>query len=65
MFITSRLEFKDYLNITKKPFMANFYKINRKRKKILIVDGKPKGGKWSYDTENRKKFQKILKFHQC
>jgi len=61
MFITSRLEFKDYLNITKKPFMANFYKINRKRKKILIVDGKPKGGKWSYDTENRKKIPKDIK----
>ena len=29
MFITSRLEFKDYLRNTNKPFMANFYKISR------------------------------------
>ena len=61
MFITSRLEFKDYLRATKKPFMANFYKINRKRNNILIMDGKPKGGKWNYDNENRKKIPKDVK----
>ncbi len=61
MFITSRLEFKDYLKTTKKPFMANFYKINRKRNNILIMDGKPKGGKWNYDNENRKKIPKDVK----
>ena len=55
MFITSRIEFKNYLKNTNKPFMANFYKIIRKKNKILIEDGKPKGGKWSYDNENRKK----------
>ena len=55
MFITSRLDFKDYLKNTKKPLMANFYKISRKKNKILVLDNKPKGGKWSFDHENRKK----------
>ena len=55
MFITTRLEFKDFLKNTKKPIMANFYKINRRKNKILMVGDKPKGGKWNYDKENRKK----------
>ena len=56
MFLTSRDEFKKYLQSTKKPFMANFYKINRSKFDILMnKDGKPKGGKWSFDEENRKK----------
>ena len=56
MFLTSRDEFKKYLLSTKKPFMANFYKINRSKFDILMnKDGTPKGGKWSFDEENRKK----------
>ena len=55
MFITSRLEFKDFLKSSKKPIMANFYKISRKKNKILMNGEKPRGGKWSYDHENRKK----------
>ena len=36
--------------------MANFYKINRSKLSILMKkDGNPKGGKWSFDEENRKK----------
>ena len=47
MFLTSRDEFKKYLKSTKKPFMANFYKINRSKFDILMnKDGTPKGGKW-------------------
>ena len=56
MFLTSRAEFKKYLSGTKKPFMANFYKINRSKLNILMnKDGSPKGGKWSFDEDNRKK----------
>ena len=36
MFLTSRDEFKKYLKGTKKPFMANFYKINRSKLDILM-----------------------------
>ena len=56
MFLTSREEFKKYLRGTKKPFMANFYKINRSKFNILMnKDGTPKGEKWSFDEDNRKK----------
>ncbi len=61
MFLTSRKEFKEYLSSTKKPFMANFYKIVRQRHEVLMSQGKPKGGKWSYDKENRKKIPKGIK----
>ena len=56
MFLTSREEFKQYLSTTKKPFMANFYKLKRSKLDILMnKDGTPKGGKWSFDQDNRKK----------
>jgi deoxyribodipyrimidine photolyase-related protein len=56
MFLTSRSEFKDYLQKSKKPFMANFYKDQRIRLNILINSKQePLGGKWSFDEENRKK----------
>jgi len=61
MFINSRVEFKEYLNKTKKPFMANFYKIARTKTNILMDKGKPKGGKWSFDEENRNKIPKDIK----
>lgn len=40
----------------KRPFMKTFYEWQRKRLKILVdAKGNPTGGKWSFDTENRKK----------
>ncbi|MEZ6138663.1 MAG: cryptochrome/photolyase family protein [Pirellulaceae bacterium] len=40
---------------------TDFYIQQRKRLGILIgVDGKPVGGKWTYDTENRKKLPKHI-----
>lgn len=38
--------------------MASFYIKQRKRFNILINDGKPVGGKWSFDAENRQKLSK-------
>jgi len=35
--------------------MQDFYVWQRRRLDILVDDGKPVGGKWSFDTENRKK----------
>ena len=62
MFLTSREEFKKYLKNNKKPFMANFYKINRTKLNILMNrDGTPVGGKWSFDEENRKKLPNDIK----
>jgi deoxyribodipyrimidine photolyase-related protein len=53
MFLTSREQFKAYLDSTKKPFMKNFYEAQRKRLNILVTNNKPEGGSWSFDTENR------------
>jgi deoxyribodipyrimidine photolyase-related protein len=48
-----------HLATKKKPFMAKFYENQRKRMQILVEDGgKPVGGKWSFDAENRAKLPK-------
>jgi deoxyribodipyrimidine photolyase-related protein len=61
MFVTSRSVFQAYLKKTKKPFMKTFYESQRKRLGILLDSkGGPVGGKWSFDTENRKKLVKEL-----
>ena len=62
MFLTTRNEFKEYLSKYKKPFMANFYKIIRSKLNILMdKSGKPKGNKWSFDEDNRKRLPKNIK----
>ena len=62
MFLTKRQDFKDYSDSVKKPFMANFYKKQRKENNFLMEeDGNPSGGKWSFDEENRKKIPKEIK----
>jgi len=61
MFLINRDEFKTYLSKNKRPFMANFYKIVRSKLNILMnQDGTPKGKKWSFDEDNRKKLPKDI-----
>lgn len=61
MFLCSRQEFKNYLFYHPKPFMKTFYEKERKRLKILLDGkGKPEGGQWSFDSENRKKAPKVI-----
>ena len=61
MFLNSRNEFRDYLGRYKKPIMATFYKEIRKKYGFLMsTDGKPVGGKWSFDEDNRKKLPKDI-----
>ncbi|NYT20970.1 MAG: cryptochrome/photolyase family protein [Methanomicrobiales archaeon] len=38
--------------------MTAFYREQRKRLDILMEEGKPAGGKWTFDTENRKPLPK-------
>lgn len=58
-FIESEEEIRDTLSKQKNYLMASFYTGQRKKYKILLEDGeKPVGGKWSFDTENRKKVPK-------
>lgn len=42
-------------------FQTSFYKEQRKNRNILVEDGQPAGGKWSFDHDNRKKFPKNAK----
>ena len=60
MFYNTRQDFQNYLVKSKKPFMAAFYKQQRIEKNILMLDGNPMGGKWSFDEENRKKIPESL-----
>lgn len=59
MFINSREQNQAFFGKHKKPFMKTFYAWQRKRLNILMdEDGKPLGGSFSYDIENRKKLSK-------
>jgi deoxyribodipyrimidine photolyase-related protein len=59
MFLTSMDALEQYKKETagrKKFLMKHFYEWQRKRLNILIDEtGRPTGGAWSFDTENRKK----------
>lgn len=58
-FITTRQQFKTYNDSVKRPFMAKFYQEQRQRLDLLLDEnGEPLGGKWSFDTDNRKKLPK-------
>lgn len=61
MFLSTRQDFREYLSRVKKPFMANFYQAQRKKFDIMIENGKPVGGKWSFDSDNRNKLPKDIK----
>ncbi len=58
MFLFEREEFTATLKKNKKPIMANFYKLSRRKLNILMDGDKPVGGKWSFDEDNRKKLPK-------
>jgi deoxyribodipyrimidine photolyase-related protein len=56
-FINSKEEIKKYFNSKKNYSQTSFYIEQRKNLDLLIDDdGKPIGGKWTYDSENRKKY---------
>lgn len=58
LFINTKEELSDFFRIDKKKYyQTTFYTEQRKKQDILIEsDGKPTGGKWTFDTENRKKY---------
>ncbi len=61
MFLTSQAEFKGFLANKKSQqlIMRDFYAWQRSRLGILIDNsGKPLGGKWSFDEDNRQKLPK-------
>ena len=62
LFILTNSEIDEYMSHTKSPyFNATFYKWVRQKKDILMNGGKPIGGSWSFDVENRLPFPKDYK----
>lgn len=59
LFINTKDELSDFFKSTKKKFFqTSFYKNQRTNRNILMDNGKPEGGKWTYDSDNRKKYPK-------
>jgi deoxyribodipyrimidine photolyase-related protein len=53
LFLTSREDFKAWASKQKSFVMENFYRAQRIRLDVLVSDGKPEGGQWNYDADNR------------
>lgn len=60
LFLTSREQFLAYRQRYKRYFMADFYKLQRRRLDILMDGEEPVGGKWSFDDQNREKLPKSV-----
>lgn len=58
LFINTPDELAGFFKKGKKKYhQTTFYTDQRKKRKILLeTDGKPTGGKWTFDSENRKKY---------
>ena len=60
LFINSLEDLEAFFKTSKKKFFqTSFYKTEREKRNLLMDSlGKPSGGKWTYDDENRKKYPK-------
>ena len=59
-FLNTNQDLNHFFNAEKQSFFqTTFYKQERKKRKILLDESdEPLGGKWTFDTENRKKYPK-------
>jgi len=60
-FVTPLELSKKWFSEKEKPIMDSFYRWQRGRMDILMVDDKPEGGKWSFDELNRQPLPKNIK----
>jgi deoxyribodipyrimidine photolyase-related protein len=61
-FLNTPASVDDFFSKKKNYFQTDFYTWQRKQRKILLEkDGKPVGGKWTFDADNREKFPKNAK----
>lgn len=58
LFINTKEELKKYFTGKTIYHQTDFYKQQRTYRNILMSDGKPVGGKWTFDKENRKRYPK-------
>ncbi|MGB5271343.1 MAG: cryptochrome/photolyase family protein [Eudoraea sp.] len=58
LFLNTKKDLQPFFRTDKKKYhQTSFYTDQRIKRHILIdYDGKPTGGKWTFDTENRKKY---------
>ncbi len=58
MFLNTLKELDEHFRVGRKKYhQTKFYIEQRKQRRLLLEkDGKPTGGKWTFDTENRKKY---------
>lgn len=61
LFINTKEDLKEYFDNKTFYHQTDFYKQQRISSNILMKAGKPVGGKWTFDTENRKKYPKNRK----
>jgi deoxyribodipyrimidine photolyase-related protein len=54
-FLTSRDEVAEIFGGARRPRMQHFYERQRRRLDLLMDGDRPVGGRWSYDTENRRR----------
>ena len=69
MFFNSMQELSAYFHSKSRFFQTDFYIRQRKQRGILLENRKPMGGKWSFDSDNRKPYPKaksppVVKFNQ-
>jgi deoxyribodipyrimidine photolyase-related protein len=64
LFICQDSYIRDFFSDKEHYSMNSFYISQRKRLDILLDNGKPQGGKWSYDKDNRQKLSKDIQLPQ-
>ena len=58
-FLNTKADLSSFFKPNKKKFFQTaFYKEERKKRNVLMHQGEPLGGQWTYDAENRLKFPK-------
>ncbi|MBE2213071.1 MAG: cryptochrome/photolyase family protein [Opitutaceae bacterium] len=56
-FLTPPDLLEEHTGRTRRPFMAAFYQKQRRRMGLLLdPEGRPEGGRWSFDSDNRARF---------
>ena len=59
-FLTSREEVAATFDGVRQPRMQHFYERQRRRLDLLMDGDRPVGGRWSYDTENRRRLPRDI-----
>ncbi|MBB64671.1 MAG: cryptochrome/photolyase family protein [Waddliaceae bacterium] len=60
MFFHSTNEFYSYFSSKKAPRLRHFYELERKKRDLLMNNGEPLGGQFSFDKDNRKRLPKSI-----